>query len=143
MPAMTSSGWCSTAPSAAVSSCARSAAARSIGTSAPACSPWPAQPASRRAACCGGKCGGSSGGLVPLAVGTDTGGSIRIPSALCGTVGFKPGFNSVSVEGVFALSNMLSEWRSILNYSTKRYGRALSCRRRCAVGNTFVRCRYA
>ncbi|NVZ99199.1 hypothetical protein HX782_06230 [Pseudomonas gingeri] len=85
----------------------------------------------------------AGGGVVPLAVGTDTGGSIRIPSALCGTVGFKPGFNSVSVEGVFALSNMLSEWRSILNYSTKRYGRALSCRRRCAVGNTFVRCRYA
>lgn len=56
--------------------------------------------------------GGSSGGsaaavaasLCCSAVGTDTGGSVRIPSAFCGTVGFKPTYGRISTAGVFPLA---------------------------------------
>ena len=55
----------------------------------------------------GGSSGGSAiavaAGLCAAAVGTDTGGSIRIPAALCGVVGFKPAFGAVSVEGIVPL----------------------------------------
>jgi len=56
----------------------------------------------------GGSSGGSAvavaAGLCAAAIGTDTGGSIRIPSGLCGVVGFKPTFGRVSVHGVFPLA---------------------------------------
>ena len=55
--------------------------------------------------------GGSSGGsaaaliaeLVPRAMGTDTGGSIRIPAAWCSVVGIKPTYGLVSLRGIFPL----------------------------------------
>jgi aspartyl-tRNA(Asn)/glutamyl-tRNA(Gln) amidotransferase subunit A len=42
-------------------------------------------------------------GLVPLGLGTDTGGSLRMPAAACGVVGLKPAHGAVPVEGVFPL----------------------------------------
>jgi aspartyl-tRNA(Asn)/glutamyl-tRNA(Gln) amidotransferase subunit A len=46
-------------------------------------------------------------GMVPVALGTDTGGSVRIPAALCGTVGLKTTVGQVSRAGVFPLSGTL------------------------------------
>lgn len=59
----------------------------------------------------GGSSSGSAsavaGGLVRLALGTDTGGSIRSPSAYCGCVGLKPSYDRVSRVGAFPLSPAL------------------------------------
>jgi aspartyl-tRNA(Asn)/glutamyl-tRNA(Gln) amidotransferase subunit A len=59
----------------------------------------------------GGSSGGSAAALVTGcclgAVGTDTGGSIRIPSAACGTVGLKPTANELPCDGVVPLSTTL------------------------------------
>ena len=59
----------------------------------------------------GGSSGGSAvsvaAGMALATIGTDTGGSIRIPAAACGIVGLKPSFGEVSVDGVVPLSRTL------------------------------------
>jgi Asp-tRNA(Asn)/Glu-tRNA(Gln) amidotransferase A subunit family amidase len=46
-------------------------------------------------------------GVVPLAIGTDTAGSVRIPAALCGVVGAKPANGTIPADGVFPLAASL------------------------------------
>lgn len=71
----------------------------------PARNPW------NTAHITGGSSSGSAaavaGGLVRFALGTDTGGSIRSPSAYCGCVGLKPSYDRVSRAGAFPLSPSL------------------------------------
>jgi aspartyl-tRNA(Asn)/glutamyl-tRNA(Gln) amidotransferase subunit A len=67
-----------------------------------ACNPWSLERV------CGGSSGGSGGavaaGLVPAALGTDTAGSIRIPSAFCGVTGLRPSTGLVPTRGMVPLS---------------------------------------
>jgi aspartyl-tRNA(Asn)/glutamyl-tRNA(Gln) amidotransferase subunit A len=80
------------------------------GRNRPLGAPWnPWDPVTHRVA--GGSSSGSAvavaAGLTPAAIGSDTGGSIRIPSALCGLTGLKPTYGLVSLYGAVPLSSTL------------------------------------
>jgi aspartyl-tRNA(Asn)/glutamyl-tRNA(Gln) amidotransferase subunit A len=71
--------------------------------------PWygtvknPLQPGRTTGGSSGGNAAALAAGLCDLGLGTDTGCSIRLPSACCGTVGLKPRWGGISMEGVFPL----------------------------------------
>ena len=66
------------------------------------CNPWDLSRISGGSS--GGNAAALAAGLCMGAMGSDTGGSIRIPSACCGVVGFKPTYGRVSLRGVIPLS---------------------------------------
>ncbi|MFZ0888721.1 MAG: amidase family protein, partial [Candidatus Binataceae bacterium] len=65
----------------------------------------PLNPRAPERTCGGSSCGSASavaGALVDFALGTDTGGSVRVPAAFCGLYGMRPSHGRVPIEGVIA-----------------------------------------
>jgi aspartyl-tRNA(Asn)/glutamyl-tRNA(Gln) amidotransferase subunit A len=76
-------------------------------------SPWygtahnPTRPGKTTGGSSSGSGAALAAGLCELALGSDTGGSIRLPSAACGTVGLKPQWGRISLDGVYPLVPLL------------------------------------
>lgn len=71
----------------------------------------PARNPRDRARMAGGSSSGSAvavaAGMVAVALGTDTGGSVRVPAALCGVAGYKPAYGAIPTDGVLPLADSL------------------------------------
>jgi aspartyl-tRNA(Asn)/glutamyl-tRNA(Gln) amidotransferase subunit A len=91
--------------------------------------------------------GGSSSGsavavaskMVPLSLGTDTGGSVRIPASACGVVGYKPSINEIDTNGVLPLSWTLDHVGTLAsNVSDAALGAACLMGNNSRVGNEII-----
>ena len=66
----------------------------------------------------GGSCVSVSVGMAPFSLGTDTGGSIRVPSSYCGIVGIKPTYDAINREGIINLAPSLDHLGCMTRSST-------------------------
>ena len=71
----------------------------------PVRNPW--DPSTSPGGSSGGSAAAVAAGIVPIAIGTDTGGSVRVPAAMCGIFGLKVTHGRIPISGVFPLAESL------------------------------------